>query len=403
MKKFFNCLLITIVIWTISRLIPAFISAIAPDSSLLRMVSFALMLPLGWLAANAISKGKHTACVRTNLYIFAFLEGIGISSLLTMVMELTYSTGRYGTNAYGVPYSEYPLIIIGGLCFVALYVGACFYLAKITTSKERKKITKRENVPEDIPELRKWWYNKNSLFVEFQSGSVKKYIDVPDKMYFALCNSPRKSKYLFEYIVGNFEMEQIKPGDKNETVDPPRQDNRTVPVKSASPQKPVDNSSVPNSPNPAAGKKTPWILRPVAWAVTIIMIFAMQLAAELICRLGDWLVYQLGGLSTIMIIFLVLMFGSAFVSLFFYSAFVLPSLFVSLSDKIYPSNHAFRYYFLGILEIAGCVFLVFAAIMGAVQGGSMFWFYARYAWLIFASVVMMIYGRSNAMARHEQK
>lgn len=148
------------------------------------------------------------------------------------------------------------------------------------------------------------------------------------------------------------------------------------------------------------GKKKSWVLRPVAWICTIIMILALQFVAEWICRLGDYLFYWLSGLSTIVIVILVLLFGSAFCGLFFYSAIVLPSLLVSLSDKIYPSNHAFRYYFVGLYEIAGCVFLILAAVMGAVSGGSMFWFYVRYGWLILASIIMMITGRSEAKERH---
>lgn len=148
-------------------------------------------------------------------------------------------------------------------------------------------------------------------------------------------------------------------------------------------------------------RKKLWILRPVAWIATIIMMLALQFVAELICKLGEYLVYQLSGLSTIVVILLVMAFGSLFLSLFFYSAVILPSLAVNISDKIYPSNHAFRYYFAGLYEIAGCAFLIWAALSGAVSGGSMFWFYARYGWLILASVIMMISGRNNANDRHD--
>ena len=147
-------------------------------------------------------------------------------------------------------------------------------------------------------------------------------------------------------------------------------------------------------------QKKPWFLRPIAWICTIVMVLAIQLAAELICRLGEYLILWLGGLSTVTIVILVLLFGSVFCGLFFYSAFMLPALLVTASDKIYPSNHAFRYYFLGLYEIAGCAFLIYAAITGAVHGGSMFWFYARYGYLIFASIIMMISGRSAANERN---
>lgn len=147
-------------------------------------------------------------------------------------------------------------------------------------------------------------------------------------------------------------------------------------------------------------QKKPWFLRPVAWVCTIVMVLAIQFVAELICRLGEYLILWLGGLSTVTIVILVLLFGSAFFGLFFYSAFMLPALLVTVSDKIYPSHHAFRYYLLGLYEIVGCAFLIYAAIIGAVHGGSMFWFYARYGYLIFASIIMMITGRSAANERN---
>jgi len=147
-------------------------------------------------------------------------------------------------------------------------------------------------------------------------------------------------------------------------------------------------------------QKKSWILRPIAWICTIIMMLVMQFIAELICRLGEGLILWLGELSTVAVVFWAMIFGSAALSLFFYSATFLPSLVVSLSDKIYPSNHAFRYYFVGLYEIVGCVLLILAAIGGLVSGGSMFWFYVRYAWLIIASIVMMVTGRSEAKNRH---
>lgn len=143
----------------------------------------------------------------------------------------------------------------------------------------------------------------------------------------------------------------------------------------------------------------PWILRPVAWICTILMFLGMQYIAELICRLGGYLVLLLDGLSTVAVVILVLLFGSAFCGLFFYSAIMLASLLVSISDRIFPSNNAFRYYFLGIYEIASCALLLLSAALGAVSGGSMFWFCARYVWLIIASVIVMVTGHQAAKDR----
>lgn len=146
----------------------------------------------------------------------------------------------------------------------------------------------------------------------------------------------------------------------------------------------------------------PLALRPVSWITSIIMLFILQISAELICNLGEFLISCLSGLSTIAFIALVLLFGGLYCSLYFHSAYMMSCLFVTVSDKIYPSNHAFRYYFLGIYEIIGCCFLIFAAMTGSVTGGSMFWFYARYVWLITSSVLMIIYGRSESESRHKQ-
>ena len=147
-------------------------------------------------------------------------------------------------------------------------------------------------------------------------------------------------------------------------------------------------------------KKKLWILRPVAWILTIVMMFGLQYIAELLCLLGEYVMLWLNGMSTVAIVILAIALGSTFFGIFFYSATFLPSLAVTLSDKIYPSNHAFRYYFVGIYEIIGCAFLIFAALTGSVSGGSMFWFYVRYGWLILASVVMMVSGNNEAKERH---
>lgn len=141
-------------------------------------------------------------------------------------------------------------------------------------------------------------------------------------------------------------------------------------------------------------QKRHWILRPVAWIATIAMVLGLQLIAELICNLGEWLVIIASRLSTIVIVILATIFGSTYLGLYFYAAMILPALLVSFSEKIYPSHHAFRYYFVGIYEIFGCVLLILFAILGLVSGGSMFWFYARYAWLIIASITMIVTGRS---------
>ena len=148
--------------------------------------------------------------------------------------------------------------------------------------------------------------------------------------------------------------------------------------------------------------KRPFILRPVSWAVLIILLFLMELAAELICMLGSQLVSLLSGLSTLVVIFLVMAFGSIYLGLVSYSAFFIPLLIVIACDKIYPSNHAFRYYFVSIIGIVIFAFLIVAGIMGIVSGGEMFWFYVRCAYLIVGMIVLMVSGHQKAEERHTQ-
>ena len=140
----------------------------------------------------------------------------------------------------------------------------------------------------------------------------------------------------------------------------------------------------------------PLILRPVAWIFTCFAILALPFVAELVCKLGAFLVSCLDNLSTVIVIILVMMFGSIYLSLFTYSAMILPSLFVNLSDAIYPTHHAFRFYFVGSYLILYCLAIVAAGILGFVSGGPMFWFYVRHGWLAFSSIMLMVYGREKA-------
>lgn len=148
-------------------------------------------------------------------------------------------------------------------------------------------------------------------------------------------------------------------------------------------------------------KKKHWIRRPVAWMCTYLMMLVMEWVARIICNLGESVVGWLNGLSTAMIVILVVVFGGVAGSLLMYSVFVIPAAIVAISDKIYPSNHAVRYYLLGSYEIFGSALFIILAIAGIVQGGDMIWYYAKYIYLIILSVVMMITGRAKSEERHE--
>lgn len=143
-----------------------------------------------------------------------------------------------------------------------------------------------------------------------------------------------------------------------------------------------------------------WLLRPVAWIATCAMFVVVKLLGEVVCLIGEYATYRLDNSSTIAIILVALLFGTTAIGFFFYSATFLPGVLVSLSDKIYPSHHAFRYYFIGICEIINCVSWIISGITGTVMGDYMFWFYAQNVWLIYASIVMMLVGRSATNDRN---
>lgn len=144
-----------------------------------------------------------------------------------------------------------------------------------------------------------------------------------------------------------------------------------------------------------------WLMRPVAWIATCAMFVVVKLLGELVCLIGEYVTYRLDNLSTIAVILFAITFGTTAIGLFFYSATFMSGVLVSLSDKIYPSHHAFRYYFIGIYEIINCVSWIIYAITGNVTGDYMFWFYAQNVWLIYASVTMMLVGRSAANDRSQ--
>jgi len=210
MRKFLKCFLITVVLWWMVRFLPAGIAVFIPTGIVLPLLVSLFSLSVGWLAANAISRGRHPLCIRVNLTIFATLEFSSLPGILSKILELSRSTGRYQYDIYGVPYSEYPARIAISLCYMAAYIGLCALFWKLSATR---RIQKRKNVPDNIPELRNVWYEDGCLFAEFKAGNITKYLHVPEKMYTALCAAPKKSQYLFSYIVGNFDTECVKKPD----------------------------------------------------------------------------------------------------------------------------------------------------------------------------------------------
>lgn len=142
--------------------------------------------------------------------------------------------------------------------------------------------------------------------------------------------------------------------------------------------------------------KKPLILRPVAWAFTVACLLGMQWLAMAFCGIGEFLTSIAENFSTIVKILVGATVGTVYIGIYFSSMSFVPAFVVVLSDKIYPTRRAMRFYLAGAYEIVGCAFLVIAALMGAVKGGQMFWFYARFALLILQSVFLIAYGKRQA-------
>lgn len=132
-KKVFRCMLITLVIWAISRFVPALVGVLFPNSVIQKMAALIIMLPVGWYAADRISKGRCSLCIRVNMYIFAVVEVTGISEVLTYISQNWSYTGRYTMDVNGIAYSDYLFIFGGIILFEIVYAAFCVYLAKRTT------------------------------------------------------------------------------------------------------------------------------------------------------------------------------------------------------------------------------------------------------------------------------
>lgn len=131
------------------------------------------------------------------------------------------------------------------------------------------------------------------------------------------------------------------------------------------------------------------------------MALGMDIISGLIFRLGTELVFWLSGLSTLVVIFLVMALGSIYLGLVTYSTWLVPSALVFLSDLIYPSNHAFRYYFVGIFQVVCCLICIVLAAKGIIVQDIMFFLYANMVHLAISAIVMMLYGRGKSEERHE--
>lgn len=135
-------------------------------------------------------------------------------------------------------------------------------------------------------------------------------------------------------------------------------------------------------------------MRPIAWVATWVIVLLLEQLARLICGVGGWLVSLVSGWSTIAVIVAAVFFGGTFISVFFYSALFSGTVAAVASEYLYPSKKGARYWFFGIYEILGCCIIVLAGVFGFVSGGPLFWFYARYVWLMIFAVSLIFHGVS---------
>lgn len=212
-RKGFGCVGITVVFWLLSRALPIIIGSVAPNAILFRCSVMLIMLPIGFAVVKDMSKGKHSGCIRVNLYIFAFLEGTGAFEALSYVTaSLSHSTGRYSHDIYGMAYSDYALYYGGLLLFEIIYVIFCVCLAKKTESQspeestkapiepsiEEMTLTKRSSTIEAV--LHKDEY----LYIKLRSGDFYLYKNLPRKVYVRMMNAPSMGDYYRKHIRGRY-------------------------------------------------------------------------------------------------------------------------------------------------------------------------------------------------------
>lgn len=134
-KKVLSCTGTTVLLWGLARFVPALCLELSLVGSLGAVFLFLICLPIGWSVSQAVSKRRHPLCIRINLYIFASLEALGLlPTLLYLISDHIYSTGRYSSNSLGVPYSDYLTVYILPLILQVIYIALCCFLARITSA-----------------------------------------------------------------------------------------------------------------------------------------------------------------------------------------------------------------------------------------------------------------------------
>ena len=134
-KNVFGCIGITAFIWFISRFMPSIIRIANGTNTTGVLLTYVIALPIGWVLSRAISQKKYSQCIRLNLYIFAIIEAFGVFDVLSYLLQgLSFYTGRYTTDSYGVAYSDYFSVYGALLLLEVSYIALCIFLAKKTPS-----------------------------------------------------------------------------------------------------------------------------------------------------------------------------------------------------------------------------------------------------------------------------
>lgn len=130
-KRVFGCIGITILIWLIARVVPSIIGIMFPDKIVVSMLSFVFFLVFGWWSVCSISKGQYNNCIRSNLYIFALIEVLGVASSFSSLMsDITSYWAGYRLNVYGVPYVDLFKLYGIVLLIQIMYIAICCALPK---------------------------------------------------------------------------------------------------------------------------------------------------------------------------------------------------------------------------------------------------------------------------------
>ena len=137
-KNVMSCILITALMYIVSRCVPIFILDIFPGKLLIYCASMLLFLLAGWYIAGSISKWKHPKCIKANLILYCVIEGV---SLIRIVPDLLFYFSCYSGGSYvdinGIAYSDYLLLYGGAAIVELLYLWLCWVLNGETRNRFR--------------------------------------------------------------------------------------------------------------------------------------------------------------------------------------------------------------------------------------------------------------------------